>query len=90
MEQKTTTLRTYREAAGLNQTELAKASGVSQRTISAIETGVNKYPSYKTAWKLSEPLGCRPEQLMGFEDPKPPQPKNSKLEELRKKLKGGK
>lgn len=93
MSQKTTPLRTFREAAGLNQTELAKASGVSQRAISAIETGVNKYPSYPSAVKLSEVLGCKPERLMGFDEPKPkvkaPSLQETKLEELRKKLKGG-
>jgi transcriptional regulator with XRE-family HTH domain len=42
----------------MSQTDLARQSGVSQKTISAIELGRIKFPTYQTAFKLSNVLGC--------------------------------
>ncbi len=58
-------LHDYRTGLGYTQTELADESGVNQRTISAIETGKIKLPTYKTAVSLGEVLGISPLLLLG-------------------------
>lgn len=50
------TLRHYRKLAGLTQTELERASGVAQDTISQIELG-KREPHASTLRKLAEALG---------------------------------
>lgn len=52
------------QRGSMTQTELAKSSGVSQKTISAIEKGRIKYPTYQTAFKLAEVLGCEPDLFL--------------------------
>lgn len=58
-------LHDYRTGLGYTQTELANESGVNQRTISAIEIGKIKLPTYKTAVSLGEVLGISPLLLLG-------------------------
>lgn len=60
-------LQEYRTGLGYTQTELAEETGVNQRTISAIETGKIKLPTYKTAVSLGEALGINPLLLLGEE-----------------------
>ena len=42
----------------MSQSDLARQSGVSQKTISAIELGRIKFPTYQTAIRLSNVLNC--------------------------------
>jgi transcriptional regulator with XRE-family HTH domain len=41
----------------LSQTKLSKVSGVPQSTISEIENGIRKNPTFKTISKLAKALG---------------------------------
>ena len=50
-------LRHQRRAAGLTQEEVAERSGVSVRTISALERGVHHAPHSDTVVLLAEALG---------------------------------
>lgn len=54
----------YREAAGMNKTELAKRMGVSIPTVSRWESGED-YPSGPRLPVLAEALGCTIDQLYG-------------------------
>lgn len=51
-----------RKRLGLSQNDLAIKIGVSQNTISDIETGIY-YPSYINSILLAEALGCQPTDL---------------------------
>lgn len=48
----------------MSQSDLARSSGVSQKTISAIELGRIEFPTYQTAFKLAEVLGCEPDLFL--------------------------
>lgn len=48
----------------MSQLELARQSGVSQKTISAIELGRIKFPTYQTAFKIASVLGCEPDLFL--------------------------
>jgi transcriptional regulator with XRE-family HTH domain len=53
-----------KQRGDMSQSELARQSGVSQKTISAIEKGRIKYPTYQTAFKLAEVLACDPDEFL--------------------------
>lgn len=53
-----------KQRGDMSQSELARQSGVSQKTISAIEKGRIKYPTYQTAFKLAEVLACEPDEFL--------------------------
>lgn len=57
-------LRWWRRARGLTQRELAARSGVQQRTISRLESGLVEEPRTRTLLKLSEALGVEPFDLL--------------------------
>lgn len=48
----------------MSQSDLARQSGVSQKTVSAIELGRIKFPTYQTAFKLANVLGCEPDLFL--------------------------
>jgi len=52
-----TILRQWRDSAGWTQDQLAAKSGVSQKTISAIETGTSPEPHDGTLMKFAEAFG---------------------------------
>jgi excisionase family DNA binding protein len=56
-------LRTIREAAGLNQIQLAAASGLTHEAISNLETG-KRAPYATTVRALAQALGVAPEQFV--------------------------
>lgn len=58
-------LREYREKAKLSRRLLAEASGTTARAIRAWEEGTRELEmaAYISIIKLSEALGCRPEEL---------------------------
>jgi predicted ATPase/DNA-binding XRE family transcriptional regulator len=60
-------LRRYRRAAGLTQEELAARTGVSARTISDLERGIERRPRRDTLALLAETLGLTPDERMRFE-----------------------
>lgn len=80
-----------KQRGNMTQTELAKISGVSQKTISAIEVGRIEFPTYQTAIKLAEALECEPSEFLKgklkIQSPKKKQ--SDKLLALKAKL-GGK
>lgn len=53
----------FREKAGLSQDELAKKSGVSRTTISALENGAANSTSTKTLNKLAQALGTTVDKI---------------------------
>lgn len=53
----------FREKAGLSQDELAKKSGVSRATISALENGTVHSTSTKTLNKLAQALGTTVDKI---------------------------
>ena len=57
-------LRALREAAGLNQQELATATGLTHEAISRLETGTNA-PYAETVHTLARALGVEPERFVG-------------------------
>jgi transcriptional regulator with XRE-family HTH domain len=57
-------LRSLRKAAGLNLTELAKRSGVSQPYLSQVEGGKRGIPTPDMLKKLAGPLGVEHQELM--------------------------
>lgn len=58
------TIKDKRREKGLTQVELSQISGVSQATISAIESGTRKYTSYETLKRLATALDL-PESHIG-------------------------
>ena len=50
-------LRQLRAGAGLTQQELAKAAGVSPRSVSDLERGINRTARHDTAVRLADALG---------------------------------
>ncbi len=60
-------LRAVRRAKDLTQGRLAQDSGVNQKVISAIETGVNKNPSWGNVARLSRTLEMDPFVLFPVE-----------------------
>lgn len=57
-------LRAARKMCGLNQTQLAKQTGLSITTISAYERGKTT-PKIKTVFALGDALACSPTWLLG-------------------------
>ena len=57
-------LQKMREKRKMTQDELSKASGVKQQTISAIESGRNKYPRVNTLYQLAMALKCTVDDLI--------------------------
>ena len=60
-------LRKLRTARGLSQTALSKASGITQATISDVETGRREHPHDSTMRKLATALGATVEDLVDGE-----------------------
>lgn len=60
-------LRSRREAASLDQARLASLAGVTQATVSRIESGAQT-PSVAIALRLASTLGVSVEDLFGSED----------------------
>jgi transcriptional regulator with XRE-family HTH domain len=60
-------LRTARRLARLTQPELAERSGVSQTTISGLERGTNKKPTWESVVRIAKALGVEPHEI--FEVP---------------------
>jgi transcriptional regulator with XRE-family HTH domain len=59
-----TRLRDVRQRKLLSQADLSQASGVSEATISRLESGLEK-ARYVTTRKLAQALGVEPHELMG-------------------------
>lgn len=57
-------IQAYREAAGMNKTELAKKMGVSIPTVSRWESGED-YPAGPRLPILAKTLGCTIDELFG-------------------------
>ena len=60
-------MRKWREKRGLTQPELAKLSGISQVTISALEIGRNSGGNLDTIELLSDALGLSIDEYVGHE-----------------------
>ena len=60
-------MRMWRERAGLTQPELAKLSGISQVTISALEIGRNSGGNLDTIELLADALGLSIDEYVGHE-----------------------
>ena len=58
-------MRMHRERAGLSQCELAKLSGISQVTISALEIGRNSGGNLDTIELLADALGLSIDEYVG-------------------------
>lgn len=56
-------LKTARTKRGLTQEQLAEKTGLPQTTISEIERGAIKRPSWDAVARISKALGYRPEQV---------------------------
>jgi transcriptional regulator with XRE-family HTH domain len=65
-----------RESKGLTQAELVRKSGVAERTLRDIESGVTQNPSTATVKRLAAALGVPAEQIMGDEPVERPAPKS--------------
>lgn len=61
-------LKKIRERRKMTQEELAKASGVTQQAISAIESGKNKSPKISTLFFLANALRCTVDDLIEKEE----------------------
>ena len=61
------TMRKWREKRGLTQPELAKLSGISQVTISALEIGRNSGGNLDTIELLADALGLSIDEYVGHE-----------------------
>ena len=59
------TMRIWREKRGLTQPELAKLSGISQVTISALEIGRNSGGNLDTIELLADALGLSIDEYVG-------------------------
>lgn len=64
-----------RKSKGFSQPDLVRKSGVAERTIRDIESGVTQNPSTATVKRLAATLGIPAEQLMGDEPVERPAPK---------------
>lgn len=60
-------LKEARIRRGLTQEQLQTASGIDQTTISGIETGRTKKPSWDVVARLAKALETRPEELFPVE-----------------------
>jgi predicted ATPase/class 3 adenylate cyclase/DNA-binding XRE family transcriptional regulator len=60
-------LRRYRRAVGLTQEELAERAGLSARTVSDLERGINRSPRKDTLPLLAEALGLTAEERRDLE-----------------------
>lgn len=60
-------IREFREAMKMTQNELAKKSGVSRGTISAMENGTNRETTTKTLVKIARALETSVDRIF-FED----------------------
>ena len=60
-------MRMWREKRGLTQPELAKLSGISQVTISALEIGRNSGGNLDTIELLADALGLSIDEYVGHE-----------------------
>ena len=60
-------MRMHRERAGLSQPELARLSGISQVTISALEIGRNSGGNLDTIELLADALGLSIDEYVGHE-----------------------
>ena len=60
-------MRMHRERAGLSQSELARLSGISQVTISALEIGRNSGGNLDTIELLADALGLSIDEYVGHE-----------------------
>lgn len=56
-------LRTARRIKDITQAELAEQAGVDQTTISDIERGKNRNPSWETVKRISDALGVEPAEI---------------------------
>lgn len=56
------------ERGKLTQRDVAEATGLSQKTISALETGTSKGVEFSTIAKLCDYLDCSPNDLLVLED----------------------
>lgn len=56
-------LRTIRRLKDITQVQLAEMAGVEPSTISDIERGKNRNPSFDTVLRLSQALGLRPDEM---------------------------
>ncbi len=58
-----------RRRAKLTQAELAEASGVAQQTVSRLERGEAREPTYATVRALADALGVSSDKLASNPDP---------------------
>lgn len=65
-------IRAWRKFRGLTQAQLADATGLTDASVSRIETGVQAY-TRQTLEVLSEALKCEPEDLIGHFEPGSPE-----------------
>jgi len=56
-------LRTARRLKDITQAQLADLAGVDQTTISDIERGKNRNPSWETVQRISRALGVEPQEI---------------------------
>ena len=57
----------YMRKAGLSIGDLARASGISRETISALERNVNRFGTIYTISKLADALGLSIDEYVGHE-----------------------
>lgn len=62
-------LRTARRLKDITQAQLAEMAGVDQTTISDIERGRNKNPSWETVCRIAKALGVEPMELFPVDAP---------------------
>lgn len=56
-------LKTARRLKGISQSQLARQAGLEPSTISDIELGRNRNPSWTVVYKISQALGVEPEEI---------------------------
>jgi transcriptional regulator with XRE-family HTH domain len=61
-------LREIRNKKGITQEQLEGMTGIEQPTISALETGRIKKPSWEIVARLSKALNVNPEELFPVDD----------------------
>lgn len=66
-------LRRIRRAKDITQAALASAAGVDMTTVSDIERGKNRRPSYETVVRLARALGVEPSDLFTVTDQDAPE-----------------